>query len=71
MTDSYNQPGKTYKPNEYTRVRLYCPRCLTPLTANREKDAPHFCPVCHTIPKWKHVDNEFLQQYAEAMEVTQ
>jgi len=54
MTD-FNHFHILKKSNEYTRILFQCNRCLTPQYANREKDLPKFCPVCHTITAWKYI----------------
>lgn len=66
---AYNQPGHTRKPKEYTRVTVYCPICLTPLIANRIKDAPHFCPLCHNIPVWHYADDEYYKRRNDELRI--
>ena len=37
----------------YIRVLFYCPICRTPQYANRDKDLPKFCSVCHKLTSWR------------------
>lgn len=71
---SYNHFKSDKKPNQYLRVVLYCDTCKTPIFVNRSKDAPRFCPVCHTAASWKSINQDYkkniLPQITGITEIT-
>lgn len=55
----FNHFHEMKKSSDYMRELYFCSTCKTPQYANREKDLPRFCPVCHVLASWKlkEVDN--------------